>query len=74
MSLCRYAFSADFKDFMVICRLILGFVMEPNGSVSTVSSSSLQLFQTGEDGNDPDDCAFHFTAGNHGDRLVIFRK
>ena len=50
-------------DESVVCRLILGFIVSPDGRVSSVSDSNFQLFQTGEDGNDPDHSAFHFTAG-----------
>ena len=43
--------------------MILGFIVSPDGRVASVSDSNFQLFQTGEDGNDPDHSAFHFTAG-----------
>jgi len=48
---------------IITCRLIIGFLINPEGKVSTISDTSLQLFAVGEDGRDPDDILINFTAG-----------
>ncbi|ELU09306.1 hypothetical protein CAPTEDRAFT_151881 [Capitella teleta] len=44
-------------------RLIIGYVMHPDGQMDTVSSTNLELWKAGEDGVDPDEMEFSFSAG-----------
>ena len=44
-------------------RLIIGYVMHPDGRMDTVSSTDFELWRLGEDGKDPTHFAFTFTAG-----------
>lgn len=51
-------------NFVVFCRLIIGYVFHPNGQMDCVKSCDLHLHTMGEDGNDPTNFAINFTAGN----------
>jgi len=45
------------------CRLIVGYVFHPDGSMYAVSDCDLQLDSVGDDGNDPVYWKFNFIAG-----------
>ena len=45
-------------------RLIIGYVFHADGRMDAVTESSLNLYEMGEDGNDPTDFEIDFVAGS----------
>ena len=45
--------------------LVIGYVFHPDGTMDTVCHTDLQLYEHGENGNDPDHLEFNFIAGEN---------
>lgn len=56
----------DIHPITLCFRLIIGYVIHPDGQLDGVSSSDFELHKLGEDGKSPDEFEFNFKAGeNH---------
>lgn len=48
---------------LYFCRLLVGYILHPNGEMDNVSWSDFEFFNHGEDGNPPKEMVLKFSAG-----------
>ena len=63
----------DIDVGLFLSRLIIGYVLHPDGRSESVSSTDIELYAAGEDGNDPTDWGFSFVAGKIISHLNIIK-
>ena len=60
------------KSMLHMFRLIIGYVIKPDGSMDVVRSTDFELHKLGDDKNDPTDYSFNFTTASEYTSCMLF--